>query len=115
LNEEQKKSEEKKLVTGGGPEKTPKLLWHLADGKYIFYCPGCKCHHWFTSPRWIFNGDYNKPSVTPNIITNPQDARQRCDLQIIEGRLRYLTDSFHYLSGISVDMTDLTELEQKWK
>ncbi|MCK9544275.1 MAG: DUF6527 family protein [Novosphingobium sp.] len=81
--------------------------------KYLFYCPGCRCFHWFTTPRWLWNNNIESPTVTPSIVLNAQDLKQRCHLQIINGRLRYLSDSYHYLAGITISMVDLEEIEEK--
>ena len=92
-----------------------KFLEHTADGKYLFYCQGCKCNHWFTTPKWVWDENWESPTVTPSIIIAPQDMKARCHLQIIKGRLRYLSDSFHFLSGIEISMIDLEEFQEKYK
>ncbi len=91
------------------------LLRCIDNDKFLFYCPGCNCYHWFTVPKWTWNGKYDNPSVSPSIITSPQDPYNKCHLQIINGELKYFTDSKHYLAGISVSMTDLEEMEGKLK
>jgi hypothetical protein len=92
-----------------------KLLDKMSDGKYIFYCPGCGCNHWFTIPRWTFNNNFDAPTVAPSIILSPQDLSSRCHLRIVSGKIEYLTDSFHFLAGIIIDMIDLEEMEEKLK
>lgn len=37
------------------------------DGKILFYCQGCKCHHGVTD-SWQFNGDFNNPTFSPSIL-----------------------------------------------
>ena len=91
------------------------LIKCLDNDKYLFYCPGCNCYHWFTVPKWTWNGNFEKPTVSPSIITSPHDPRIKCHLQIICGELKYFTDSRHYLSGISISMVDLEEMEEKLK
>jgi hypothetical protein len=43
------------------------------DGMLVFYCPGCKQMHRIyvnkpNSPRWDFNGNYDKPTFSPSIL-----------------------------------------------
>lgn len=33
-----------------------------------FWCPGCKKLHYYETPRWTFNGNYEKPSFTPSLL-----------------------------------------------
>ena len=77
------------------------------DGKYIFYCPGCKCHHWFTTPRWQFNGDLENPTVSPSIRISIRD-KSICHFHIENGKIEYLDDCIHELRNKVVEMEDAT-------
>ena len=42
------------------------VLKHNGE-RWLFRCPGCGSTHWFTSPRWTWNGDQEKPTISPSI------------------------------------------------
>jgi hypothetical protein len=80
----------------------------LPDGSkwYSFYCPGCEHSHHFT-PSWQFNGDYEKPTVSPSILVNKGRANPTahvCHMFIREGMIQYLDDCTHKLAGQTVAM-----------
>lgn len=68
---------------------------------YNFYCPGCECYHGFNN-TWDFNGDMEKPTVSPSLLSSPV----RCHLFIREGNIEYLTDCEHKLAGQIVPLRD---------
>lgn len=86
---------------------------------YAFYCPGCKNHHApFVKPyqapngsSWQFNGDLEKPTFSPSILTKverPDKTKTMiCHLFVREGQIEYLSDCTHDLSGQTVDMSDV--------
>jgi hypothetical protein len=96
--------------------------------QYAFYCPGCKCHHWFkttgNSPRWTFNGNMDQPTVRPSILVNhgvyPDGdlktvngkvagyKKIRCHLFITDGKIQYLSDCTHELAGQTIEMQEET-------
>ncbi len=80
------------------------------DHEYIFYCPGCKCYHWIkttgNSPKWTFNGDLDNPTVSPSIDCNRSHPESRCHSFVENGKIRFLTDSYHELKGQTVELLD---------
>lgn len=79
--------------------------------EYVFWCDGCNTHHWFRtgpgSPRWDWNGDWDKPTVTPSIDVNRSKPQSRCHSHVTDGKITYLTDSFHHLAGLTVNLKDV--------
>lgn len=82
------------------------------NGELMFYCEGCKqCHSIRDSitksegPRWAFNGDFEKPTVSPSIlVTWPGNV---CHSFIENGNIRYLSDCTHELAGKTLPLTDI--------
>lgn len=82
---------------------------------YVFWCPGCNCSHGFKTKettdnlhhQWKWNGDMEKPTVTPSIGTFMDLPNQRCHLFMKNGQLQFLSDSFHFLAGQTIDMVDV--------
>lgn len=77
------------------------------DPEYLFECPGCGCMHWFkttgNSPRWTFNGDVEKPTITPSIVADPNGDR-RCHSFVTDGMIQFLSDCWHNLKGQTVPL-----------
>jgi hypothetical protein len=91
-----------------------------SGGGIIFQCPGCKGYHSLTirvpgqqevHPSWIFNGDFEKPTLQPSILSrrwrsgenNPPDV---CHSFVTDGRIRFLPDCTHELKGQTVDVPE---------
>lgn len=78
----------------------------------LFYCPGCRYDHFVTiepgtennRPIWTWNGDMEKPTFSPSLGVNMQMSEMRCHSFIRDGKIEYLSDSFHELRGKTVDM-----------
>jgi hypothetical protein len=79
----------------------------LEDGSFAFYCPGSTFYHRYDA-RWTFNGDFQKPTFSPSLLNYKpgQPNEERCHLYVTDGRIRYLSDSYHNLAGQTVDMED---------
>lgn len=98
---------------------------------YMFRCPGCGNIHTLpvgpgngeVYPRWGFNGDIDKPTFTPSVLARGQklildehgewelDAAGNpvpctCHSFVIDGRIQFLGDCTHSLSGQTVDLPD---------
>lgn len=87
-----------------------------SDGKKIFKCPGCNGFHSLPvsgggHPCWSFNGDHEKPTFSPSILTrhwsngriNPPDI---CHSFVNEGKIQFLDDCTHSLRGEIVEIPD---------
>lgn len=79
-------------------------------GKFIFYCPGCKVYHgiWTEGdgPRWQFNGDLEKPTVSPSILVTYLHATGTdiCHSFVKEGMIQFLSDCTHELAGQTIEL-----------
>lgn len=92
-------------------------------GGHVIECPACGNWHLFSSrdserakqggPSWEFNGDLEKPTFSPSMLvygTNPDGSRRVvCHSYVQEGRIRFLDDCPHSLSGQTVDLPDLNQ------
>jgi hypothetical protein len=78
--------------------------------QYIFVCPGCNGgSHGVTvkggPPCWTWNGDVNKPTVSPSLLINYSNG-QICHFFIRDGKIEYLGDCTHELKGQTVEIPD---------
>ena len=91
--------------------------------RYHFMCPGCNMVHGIvteskTRPCWQFNGDVNKPTVSPSIkVTYPANPNAEeqfkewrteriCHSFIREGMIQFLGDCWHDLKGKTVELPE---------
>lgn len=79
--------------------------------RYYFYCPGCKTNMFWDS-RWAWNGDYDKPHLTPGSPTSSPSIKfnygdnKMCHLYIVNGQLWFCSDCTHELAGQIVEMEE---------
>lgn len=92
-----------KLVTEDGSDT---LLW---------WCPGCDSIHGARvrgggGPVWSWNGSEELPTIAPSFLAYEQiggpqgERRTLCHCFVREGRVQFLPDSPHHLSGKTVDL-----------
>jgi len=74
-----------------------------------FYCPGCKCGHPFSVPRWSWDGNMEKPTFSPSLVCWPDDPSSRCHCFVRNGKIEFLSDCHHELRGMTVDIPDWEE------
>lgn len=84
----------------------------------LFDCPGCgNSHAPYIRPHkapngasWEFNGDLDRPTFTPSIltkVTNPYSGKTMiCHSFVTDGRIRYLSDCTHKLAGQEVELPE---------
>jgi hypothetical protein len=93
----------------------PKFDVSEHDGEtYVRYtCPGCKHEHSVPAKRWNWNGDVNKPTLSPSVrhyITFPEGTKRAgqqhttCHYHIIAGRIEFCGDCEHELKGQKVEL-----------
>ena len=85
--------------------------------EYTFRCPGCgNCHGFRTSPgspRWTWDGNEELPTISPSILVTGggvgghEDSKGCCHMFIKAGKIQYLSDCTHALTGKTVDMEAL--------
>jgi len=95
-------------------------------GQYLFECPGCgdshsvtTCNEGYPHPIWTFNGDINKPTVSPSILVrypaNPNAMEEFkewrkervCHSFVKGGMIQFLSDCTHKLAGQTVELPDI--------
>ena len=80
------------------------------DVQYAFQCPGCEYLHAArvkgSEPVWGWNNDLVKPTFTPSIMVWRDDPTKRCHSFVTDGKIQFLTDSFHHLKGQTVELPD---------
>jgi hypothetical protein len=80
-------------------------------GYFIFECPGCgNCHYINTNPKygtsWTFNGDVDKPTVSPSILVGSLGEVPRCHSFIKDGNIQFLSDCDHLLKNQTVEIPE---------
>ena len=68
-----------------------------------FWCPGCgEYHDGVRALAWTWNGDPVRPTINSSVLTRGRGGT--CHCLVRDGRIQYLTNSTHELSGQVVDM-----------
>lgn len=73
---------------------------------FVFFCPGCRYDHAFEVPPWTWNGSLEKPTFRNSLLVNQHHPASRCHSFVTDGRIRFLSDSFHALAGQDVELLD---------
>lgn len=84
-----------------------KVLRSATDG-LIYYCPGCESHHRIPVPKWHWDGNAESPSIHPSLNHDLGEGK-RCHCVITAGKITFVSDSYHHLSGQTVDMVAINE------
>lgn len=107
----------------------------ITDGDGAFYgikvlCPGCQIgahilpvdwtpegmqrskHVNGSRPVWGFNGDLERPTLSPSILGRTTWGEERvplvCHSFVRDGRIEFLADCTHMLAGQTVDLPEIT-------
>ncbi len=84
----------------------------FSNGDIIFYCPGCKSLQRLTK-SWTFNGNFEKPTITPSILTKGYNAEEKisytCHSFVTDGKIKFLSDCTHKLKDQTVDLPDIEQ------
>ncbi len=82
------------------------------DGRQIFKCP-CGDYHSLRirpapSPSWEWNGDTDKPTFSPSILstTDWPEGREVCHSFVRDGMIQFLGDCTHALAGKTVEIPE---------
>ena len=95
--------------------------WPMDD--YGYWCPGCNAMHEVSVSRrngsgaiWTFDGDFKSPTFSPSINCRvntpdmpeyqPNSGSSVCHHFIHDGKIQFLGDCTHELSGTTVDLPD---------
>lgn len=78
---------------------------------YVFHCPGCRATHPFevdapNNTGWQWNGSIERPTFTPSLLVygGGISNRPRCHSFVTDGRIQFLSDSTHELSGQTIEI-----------
>lgn len=87
-----------------------------SPGIFEFFCPGCKMVHQIntkttTMPFWSFNNSLDAPTISPSILVRMSFKESKpqkiCHSYIKEGKIEFLSDSTHALSGKTVTLDEI--------
>ena len=96
----------------------------VENGFWVFECPACGDLHSCKTPVWTFNGDLEKPTVSPSILVRgtvpiTEDEHRRimsgekiepkpriCHSFVTDGKIQFLEDCTHTLKGQTVEIPD---------
>ena len=82
------------------------------------WCPACQTDHEITLPEWTWNGDVDRPTVSPSILvrypTMKPHPLNRCHSFVEGGVWRFLDDCTHHLAGTTVEMATVVPHWPKW-
>lgn len=56
---------------------------------------------------WSWNGDTDKPTLRPSILTTREHISLRCHTLVNDGKAQFLDDCSHDLRGQTVDMLEV--------
>jgi len=95
----------------------------------MFRCPGCEDTHSIRvgdgpSPRWGFNGNFERPTFTPSILVRwnepsdvegefddtSKDKQMICHSFVTDGQIQFLSDCTHALAGKTVELPSMGEV-----
>lgn len=93
-------------------------VFRLAEGgRLLFWCPGCDGAHQVQvgdgpGPRWGFDGNYERPTLTPsiNVTYSGSDAGRDgappaiCHSFVRDGQIQFLSDCTHALAGQTIPL-----------
>jgi len=98
---------------------------HGCGGHVAHWCPGCEEWHEFAvdrpfhnGARWSFDGNLEAPTFAPSMNIRvgpyPDDSEQPgrvdvCHYFLTAGRIQFLPDCTHALSGQTVPLPDLPD------
>lgn len=91
-----------------------------ADGRIMLWCPACDEAHWIQTDVWAFDGNLERPTISPSILVrskqwepqydfhNPRHQVEPGQLKIChsfvkDGRWQYLADCTHVMAGQTVE------------
>lgn len=79
--------------------------------RFLFMCPGCKYGHCVITPRWSWNGSFEKPTFHPSVLTgeNADFSARRCHSFVVDGKIQFLSDCHHDLASTTADLPVLDD------
>lgn len=79
------------------------------EGRLAFWCPACNCAHGVrvapAADAWGWNGSLERPTFTPSVRAWHNGSPPLvCHSFVRDGRIEFLNDCTHALSGTTVDL-----------
>lgn len=59
------------------------------------------------TPNWSWNGDTERPTLKPSILTRQPPVCECCHSFVNDGKVQFLADCSHELAGQTVDLLDV--------
>jgi len=88
-------------------------IWEIERTDMIaFECPACGCCHFIRTPNWTFDGNFEKPTISPSILVNADlscPSTPRCHSFVKEGMIEFLSDCSHSMAGQTVELPEFTD------
>ena len=81
--------------------------------RIAFWCPGCNSVKTVCPVRWNWNGDVDRPTLSPSILQTlgpfPDGHKEICHCFVRDGQIEFLNDCTHDKRGVM----PLPELESE--
>ena len=74
---------------------------------FYFECPGCGETHRIDYPHWEWNGSLTFPTFYPSFKMDRENFC--CHFFISDGKIQFVSDSTHKLSGQTVKLPEVAE------
>lgn len=72
-----------------------------------YLCPGCNYHHAFNPNIHKWNGDRERPTVSPSLLNSNPANYHTCHSFITDGNIQFCGDSWHDLKNKTVPLPDV--------
>lgn len=59
------------------------------------------------TPAWTWNGDLERPTLSPSILTRAPGVCDTCHCFVKDGQVEFLYDCTHPLAGQTLDLLDM--------
>ena len=74
--------------------------------QHLYNCPGCKYEHAFSPNMHQYDGNADKPTISPSLLlSNPQNVHT-CHSFVKNGFIQFLGDCWHELKNQTVELPD---------
>ena len=105
-----------KIVQGIGPvssdiRECTHILLHIPSRKFPECFPVILSGTRAGTGCWTWNGDTEKPTIKPSVLTQNHDGSFRCHSWVNDGQAKFLSDCSHGMAGNTVELLDV-ELPQ---
>lgn len=78
------------------------------------WCQGCERGHYWPVPRWTYNGNPDKPTMTPSLrlfYVHPETKVERtiCHIVVTDGMVHFCPDSDHQFKGQTLPLQQIPD------